>query len=249
VILDLALTAPGTEKPVNQEQMPDSQSVAFWRSAAAVFRGNTAVLFDLFNEPWPANDADTASAWSCWRDGGCIQNSQNGGERYQATGMQQLVDAVRGSGARNIVIAEGIQYAETVNQWLSYRPHDPTGNLIASVHVYSYNQCSDLSCFNGAMRLVAARVPLLIGELGPNLTVPYTRALDSACPAADVGATQFDSTLLSWAHRYGVSWTAWSWNPWGDCWSLVKGFDGTPSTPYGVIVKSALAAARQAAAA
>ena len=248
VILDLAGTAPGTEMPANQEAMPDSNSVAFWRSAATALRRNTSVVFDLFNEPWPGHNADTAAAWSCWRDGGCTQTSQNGGAAYRAAGMQQLVSAVRGTGARNIVIAEGIQYAEAVDQWLKYRPRDPTGNLIASVHVYSYNRCSSVRCYDGAMKTLAARVPLLIGELGPDLTTPYTPALDNHCPPADIGRTGFDSALLSWASRNRVSWTAWSWNPWGDCWSLVKDFHGAPTSPYGAIIKSALARQRQTAA-
>jgi endoglucanase len=248
VILDLAGTAPGPEKSANQEEMPDSHSVAFWRSAAAAFKRNNAVVFDLFNEPWPDNDADTAAAWLCWRNGGCTQASQNGGAEYRAAGMQQLVSAVRGTGARNIVIAEGIQYAETVDQWLKYRPSDPTGNLVASVHVYSFNGCSTLRCYNGAMKNLAGQVPMLIGELGPNLTVPFTPALDANCPPAEIGHTSFDSTLLSWASKNKVSWTAWSLNPWGDCWSLVKGFNGVPTSPYGVIIKSALAEQRQTAA-
>jgi endoglucanase len=248
VILDLAGTAPGTERSANQEAMPDSHSAVFWRSAATAFRRNNSVVFDLFNEPWPGNDADTAAAWSCWRNGGCTQASQNGGEDYRAVGMQQLVSAVRGTGARNVVIAEGIQYAEAIDQWLKYRPSDPAGNLIASVHVYSFNGCSGVRCYNGAMRTLAARVPLLVGELGPNLTVPYTPALDNYCPPADIGRTSFDSTLLSWAGQNKVSWMAWSWNPWGDCWSLVKGFSGAPTSRYGVIIKSALAAQRQTAA-
>jgi hypothetical protein len=247
VILDLAGTAPGPEKSADQEEMPDAHSVAFWRSAATAFRGNTSVLFDLFNEPWPDNDADTKAAWSCWRDG-CEQMSQNAGhDRYQAVGMQRLVQAVRATGARNIVIAEGIQYAETVDQWLAYRPDDPAGNLIASVHVYSFNDCSSLGCYDGAMKQVATRVPLLIGELGPDLTVPYSPGLDSSCPSRDVGDTGFDAALLSWAARSEVSWTAWSWNPWGDCWSLVANFGGTPAGRYGVMIKTALLAQRQAA--
>jgi endoglucanase len=245
VILDLAGTAPGAEKSANQEQMPDSHSVAFWQSAAVTFRGNSSVLFDLFNEPWPNSDADTTAAWACWRSGGCTLASSNGGEHYRAVGMQQLVRAVRAAGARNIIIAEGIQHAEAVDKWLTYRPGDPTGNIIASVHVYSFNRCSNLRCYNGAMKRLAARVPMLIGELGPDLTVPYTTALDNYCPPADVGKTAFDSTLLNWASSNKVSWTAWSWNPWGDCWSLVKNFAGAPASAYGLIIKSALAGQRQ----
>lgn len=247
VILDLAGTAPGTEKSANQEEMPDSHSAAFWQSAATAFRGSSRVLFDLFNEPWPDNSSGGPAAWACWRDGGCIQDSQNGPDRYRAVGMQQLVNVVRGTGARNIIVAEGIQYAETIDQWLKYRPYDPVGNLISSVHVYSFNSCSSLACYKGNMQRLARSVPLLIGEFGPDLTVPYSPALDSSCPAHDVGHTNFDSQLLAWARRHGISWTAWSWNPWGDCWSLIRGFSGAPTRPYGMLVRSALRSQRQSA--
>ena len=247
VILDLAGTAPGTELSNNQEMMPDAHSVAFWHSAATTFRDNPLVLFDLFNEPWPDNDADTTAAWKCWLDGGCVQPSQNGPGSYTAVGMQQLVNTVRATGARNIVIAEGIQYAEAVDQWLGYRPHDPAGNLVASVHVYSFNDCSNLACYNGSMRTVSEHVPMLIGEFGPDLTVSYTPALDHDCPTGDIGSTSFDSTLLAWARDNGASWTAWSWNAWGDCWSLVLSFGGHPTSPYGLIVRSALWSQRSSA--
>lgn len=227
--------------------MPDSHSLAFWRSAAGAFSGNTSVVFDLFNEPYPEGDADTPAAWSCWRDGGCVQTSQNGGAPYRAVGMQQLVDAVRGTGARNIVVAEGIQYAQTVSGWLAYEPHDADGNLVASVHLYSWNPCNTWQCYDRDMARVAAHVPMLIGEVGPDLTVPWNPGLNASCPRGDVGSTGFDSAVLSWAHQHQVSWTAWSWNPWPTCWALVRSFGGNPTAPYGALIKSALADQRQPA--
>jgi hypothetical protein len=86
---------------------------------------------------------------------------------------------------------------------------------------------------------------MLVGELGPDLTVRYSAALDNYCPSADVGHTSFDSTLLNWANSNKVSWTAWSWNPWGDCWSLVRNVAGAPTAPYGALIKSELAEQRQ----
>ena len=62
-ILDLHWTAPGTTPATAQEPMPDQDhSPAFWTSVASTFSGNPAVLFDLFNEPYPANNTDTAAS-------------------------------------------------------------------------------------------------------------------------------------------------------------------------------------------
>jgi endoglucanase len=245
VILDLHLSAPGTEHSSNQEPMPDAHSIPFWTQVARAFRSNTAVLFDLFNEPWPDNQARSDKAWTCWRDGGCRQLSQNGGMRFTAVGMNQLIKAVRSTGAHNIVMAGGVNYASSLGKWLTYQPTDPDHDLAAAVHLYSFSGCTTTRCFDRAPAKVARHVPLVIGEFGPDLTVGYSASLDSNCPQSDVGRTGFDTTVIHWARAHDASWTAWTWNPWGDCWSLVKGFAGHPTTPYGVRVRAALSANRQ----
>jgi hypothetical protein len=245
VILNLHLSAPGNERSLNQEPMPDAHSLPFWSQVASAFKSNTAVLFDLFNEPWPDNQSTSAMAWTCWRDGGCRQTSQNGGERYTAVGMDQLIAAVRSTGAHNIVMAGGVNYASSLTRWLRDEPIDPDHELAASVHVYSFNGCVTAHCYDQTLSAVARHVPLVIGEFGPDLTVGYSASLDSSCPMRADGKTGFDATLLRWAKSHDASWTAWTWNPWGDCWSLVKGFSGHPTSPYGVVVRKALRANRQ----
>src|SRR5207244_3040943 len=111
VVLDLHRNAPGNAKSLNQEQMPDrDHSIEFWRQVAQRFGSNSSVLFDLFNEPAPFGEADTDRAWACWRDGGCVLKSANGGARYVAAGMNELISAIRSTGARNVVIAGGIYW-------------------------------------------------------------------------------------------------------------------------------------------
>jgi endoglucanase len=245
VILNLHLSAPGNEASINQEAMPDAHSITFWSQVATAFRSNTAVVFDLFNEPWPDHQSHSAKAWTCWRDGGCRVRSENGGETYRAVGMNQLIDAVRSAGAHNVVLAGGVNYASALGRWLHYQPTDPDHNLAASIHLYSFNGCNTTRCYNRTPAKIARHVPLYIGEFGPDLTVGYSSSLDSNCPSKDVGHTGFDSALVHWARRNGASWTAWSWNPWGDCWSLVTGFSGHPTSPYGERVRKALRANRQ----
>jgi len=63
--------APGTTPANAQTPMPDRDHAApFWTQVANAYKGNGAVLFDLFNEPSPDNNQDTAATWRCWRDGG-----------------------------------------------------------------------------------------------------------------------------------------------------------------------------------
>src|SRR5881396_879003 len=162
VILDLHWSAAGTSIALGQAPMPDrDHTPQFWSEVAAAYSGNNRVIFDLFNEPFPDNNSDTPEAWRCWRDGGTCS-----GMSYQAAGMQELVDAVRGTGATNVIILGGIQYAARLSSWLAYRPTDPLGNLAASWHIYNFSWCNTQTCWDGDAGPVALQVPLVLGELG-----------------------------------------------------------------------------------
>src|SRR5256886_2456244 len=127
VILDLHWTAAGTAKALAQAPMPNRDHTPdFWRQVAAAYKGNNSVIFDLFNEPFPDNNSDTPEAWRCWRDGGTC-----GGMSFQAAGMQELVDAVRSTGAANVILLGGVQYSATLSSWVASKPTDPLNNLAA----------------------------------------------------------------------------------------------------------------------
>ena len=224
VILDLHWTAPGTQPATGQQPMPDQDhSPAFWRSVASywTFRNNGSVIFDLFNEPYPDYNRDTTAAWTCWRDGGTCS-----GMSYQAAGMQELVNTVRATGARNIIMLGGVEYSNALSGWLAYKPSDPLGQLAASWHSYNFNVCNNPTCWNSIVAPVAQRVPLITGEIGEN-----------DC------AHDYIDQLMPWLDSHGASYLAWTWNTW-DCSSgpaLITDHNGTP-TNYGVGYRDHLAA-------
>lgn len=206
-----------------QKPMPDAQyTPAFWTSVANTFKGDQSVVFDLFNEPYPDRATSTATqAWQCWRDGGNCP-----GIGYQVAGMQSLVDAVRSTGARNVVLAGGLAYSNDLSQWLTYKPADPTGNLAAAWHVYNFNTCSNESCWNSTLAPVAAQVPLVAGEIGEN-----------TCSHG------FVDQVMKWFDDRQLSYLGWTWNAW-DCSSgpsLITSYDGTP-TAYGTGLRDHLRA-------
>ena len=222
-ILDLHWTAPGTIPDTAQWPMPDQDHTpAFWRQVATRFVGNAQVIFDLFNEPYPDNNSDTQEAWRCWRDGGNCS-----GMNYRVAGMQMLVDTVRATGATNLIMLGGVQYASSLSQWLAFKPTDPLNNLAASWHVYVgsgfHSGCSTSDCWNGAPAAVAGAVPLILGEVGQS-----------------DGSTDVEAQLLEWMDTRGASYLAWTWNTWGPPLSLISNYDGTAST-YGQFFKSRLA--------
>jgi len=217
VVLDLHWNAPGTERAKDQQPMADrDHAPAFWASVAATFRDRPAVLFDLYNEPYPDDNQDTTAAWTCVRDGGTCP-----GVPFTAAGAQELLSAVRGAGARNVVLVGGPQYAGTLDRWAEFAPVDPAGQLAASVHIYygtpakpEWAPCDQPACWARDIAPLAATTPVVIGEVG-----------EHDCDSALM------MPLLRWADARGLSYLAWSWLP-GDCAAepaLLRDWDGTPS--------------------
>ena len=120
-ILDLHWSAPGTTRADAQRPMPDrDHSPTFWSQVANAFKGNSSVIFELFNEPYPDSNQDTTAAWTCWRDGGACP-----GVGFTAAGMQELVYAVRDAGATNVILLSGVQYSNTLTRWMEFKPRRP----------------------------------------------------------------------------------------------------------------------------
>ena len=60
----------------------------------------------------------------------------------------------------------GVAYSNDLSQWLAYEPSDPQGALVASLHTYNFNTCNTTSCWDSQVAPVAARVPVVAGEIG-----------------------------------------------------------------------------------
>ena len=217
VVLDLHWNAPGSARAGDQQPMADrDHAPAFWAGVAATFKDHPAVLFDLYNEPYPDDNRDTDAAWQCVRDGGTCP-----GVDFTAAGSQEMLDAVRGAGARNVVLVGGPQYAGTLTRWTEFRPHDPAGQLAASVHIYyntpkdpEWSPCYASECWTRTIEPLAATTPVVIGEVG-----------EHDC------ASGLLLPLLQWADAHDIGYLAWSWIT-GDCAkepALISGYDGTPS--------------------
>jgi hypothetical protein len=213
-ILDLHWNAPGTTKATGQQVMPDADhSPAFWTSVASFFKADPAVLFDLYNEPHDI-------AWSCWLNGCSV-----GSPAWTTAGMQDLVTAVRSTGATQPIMIGGLAWANDLSQWFANRPADPANALVASFHNYNFNVC-DPTCWNSTVAPLAAQVPVVTGELGEN----------------DCAHGYIDQ-YMPWADAHGISYLGWTWDTW-DCANgpaLISNYDGTP-TAFGIGFRDHLAA-------
>ena len=221
VILDLhwsdrgdltASTAGGmqnTKGDVNQQPMADVNSKQFWLEVATKYKGDGHVLFELYNEPHDIQ-------WATWLNGGPVKE-------YQAVGMQQLYDTIRGAGADNVVIAGGLSYAFDLSQ--------ARENLIQGYNVmyatHPYKPQDPMTSWDRNFGYLAAQdiAPVIATEFGDSNT---------ACTA------DWDNSLTDYCDQRKISWTAWAWYP-GDCHfpSLISGWNYTPTT-QGAAIKAKL---------
>lgn len=209
VILDLHWTGDGSGIAAEQQPLArQGRSAEFWRSVASAFQHRSGVVFDVFNEP---HDVD----WDCWRDG-C-----NG-----YAGMQDLVDAIRSTGATHPIVLSGLDWGGDLRGWLEFRPDDPADALVAGVHLYDFKRCTTRECWDSELGTIAKRHPVVVTEFG-----------DTDCNG------DFSNALMRWADNAGVSYLAWSWNEW-DCDggpAVISDFAGV-ATAYGEVVRTRLLA-------
>jgi hypothetical protein len=211
VELSLARVAPGKEVSTKDLPMPDADhAVEFWKSVAKEYRDDSSVVFGAYSTPHDVG-------WPCWRDGG--QACATG---YTATGMQGLVDAIRGVGARQPIAVSGLDRANDLSGWLGYEPHDPLKALIAEVHAYNFSACNDLSCWSKTILPVARRAPVMSGEVGEN-----------DCKGG------FVDRYLAFARHNRISYIGWTWNVSTQCGSLIVDYSGIPSA-YGFVFRENL---------
>lgn len=226
VILDLHWTAPGNSQATAQQPMPNmDHSVDFWKSVATSFKDYDKVFFELFNEPYPDNGQwDSDNGWKCWKDGGSCN-----GVNFQAAGMQTLVNAVRGTGAKNVILLGGLAWSNSLKQWLKYKADDPMNNLGASWHSYNFNYCKDQNCWEDSVGMVKKSYPVVTTEFGQNDCAGW-----------------YVSNLMKWMDTVELSYLAWTFNTWDykDGPALISSYanGGTP-TNYGQAVKSHYASA------
>ena len=109
--------------------------------------------------------------------------------------MQQMINAVRGAGANNVIMLGGEEYSNDLTGWLQYEPTDPDHNLVASWHSYNFNTCSTQSCWTSQVAPVIAQVPVIAGEIGEN-----------DC------AGSYINPLTTWLDSQNTSYLAWAWN-------------------------------------
>jgi hypothetical protein len=205
-------------------QAPLPEHVEFWKDAATRYANHPAVLFELFNEPHDIS-------WEVWRNGGSFAaEDKEKATGNVSTGLQALVQAVRATGAKNLVLAAGLDWAYDLSGVVSgYALEDRRGNGVMYVtHIYPWKDDWQRNVI-----AAAARVPIIVTEVGcQTKPMPWQETTeDPATWAPDV---------IGLIQKYKLNWTAFSFHP-GCSPMVISDWEYTPTKEWGGYVKEALA--------
>jgi endoglucanase len=211
----------GSSVTAKQQNMPDDNSVTFWKDVATRYKNNPAVLFNLYNEP-------KDDSWSIWKNGG------QSGSGFHTPGFQALVDTIRNTGANNVIVVGGLAWAYDMTGISSYALSDPIGHGIAyEAHIYDNKGTGEPAIWNTNVTVaVSAGYCVIIGEFGANTSGSQDNS----------GCTPFESDLITWINgtntaNYEYSALAWSFNT-DATPRLISDWNFTATTCHGSQVKT-----------
>jgi hypothetical protein len=235
VILDLHWSNGGEwGKNIGQRSLPDKNSLTFWKEVAPAYKNHPAVVFDLYNEPFGVT-------WDEWKTGGKV--TERAGRRggpplaYDAVGMPALLDAVRATGAKNVVVVGGLDWSYDLSGFLKgYAVADPAGRgVVYANHAYP-NKGDTVPKWVAKVKAAAETVPVLVGEFGAEQTGPSS-------PPPGVNAEAWVKAVLAALEENEWDWVAWDLHPRAGP-RLVSDWNYTPTPAFGAHVKEVLRAAR-----
>jgi hypothetical protein len=216
------------------------EHLVFWKDVAEKYKNHPAVLFDIINEPCEIS-------WEVWRNGGFVEEKskktvdeaaflsaeeKKKNQGFESPGMQKLVEVIRATGAKNIIIAGGLDWAYDLSGILQgYALEDKTGHgIMYSAHIYPWK-----SDWQGKVLDVAAKYPIFVGEVGADV-----KKMDFLPPERQEDPYTWVPDMLGCIQKHRLNWTGWSFHVWATP-VMLSDWNYTPTPFWGAQAKGALA--------
>ena len=221
VILHLHGCNCGTIGTLDYGDMPDMNSLLFWRDLAERYKNHPNVLFGLFNEP-------REIGWDLWMNGGMLTSvCEVEGERrvntFETPGMKKILETVRECGAKNVAVIGGLDWAFTFDGMKDgYLIEDTQGNgIILDSHIYPWKSMD----WEKHVACMSDLYPILIGECGHS-----GEFMRPENPQKEISSIWVPK-LLAWIESKRFHATAWDFHHQaGPC--LVENLEDFTPTPY-----------------
>ena len=219
---------------------PRPEHIEFWADAATRYKNHPAVLFDLINEPH-------GTTWEVWRNGGYVQERKAGADEdnflseedkvqaklgFRSPGMQRMLEVVRETGARNVIVAGGLDYAYDLSGILKgYALEEKGGNgIVYASHIYPWKRN-----WQGKMLDIAAHHPILIGVVGAD-----HKKQPWETEASFVQPETWLPDMLGLIQKHRLHWTGWCFHVSAGP-AMLADWRYTPTSYWGEYAKRALA--------
>jgi hypothetical protein len=210
----------------DSEPQPTDATLRAWRTLAPVFAGDRSVVYELFNEP---HNDDDAAGWAKWKDGAGT-----------AVGHQRVLDLVRSLGAKNVVLADGAAWAQSLRGVPELS--DPLGRVGYAVHPYFVDSIDhDPKAWDERFGDVSAHHPVVATEWNDTTWFqPGGCEPDAARRAPELVAYlgRHRIGVFGWAFDIpGTLVKDWTWEP-----TTLDGFTCGPHRPHdgaGALLKRA----------
>lgn len=178
--------------------LPDNGTGNAWALLAPAFKNDNGIMFEILNEPRP----DHITNWGPW-----------------AAAMDNMVSIIRGAGATNVLIADGLNLAEQLDQ--APVLNDPLNQVAYGSHPYAHSKYDQTANGN--------RIPytgwdakfgnVSVSSIAPVLVTEWSLENDVAAPAPDNAFQYCDSdsnqaalNLLNYLQGKGIGLLAFSYD-------------------------------------
>ena len=179
--------------------LPNSGTGNAWSVLAPAFKNDNGVMFEILNEPEPDH---TTANWALW-----------------ATAMNNMVTIIRNAGATNVLIADGLNYAEQLDQAPVLA--DPLKQVAYGSHPYAHSAFDQTVSGNGMPYVGwdAKFGNVSISSVAPVIVTEWSLENDIAAPApknafqyCGSDSNQAALNLLSYLQDKGIGLLAFSYD-------------------------------------
>jgi hypothetical protein len=183
----------GKENCAGPQKAPDIHSLDFAKQLAIRYKNRSWVAIDLYNEPHDIPD-------SIWRNGGVVDG-------WRAVGMQQMLDAVRSTGFKHLVIATGNLWGNDLRMVIN-SPLYNDKNVVYGAHSYPFWCNRPISPFEPYTCNGSQLPPHMTERILPAIPKRPVILSEFGTQRANAGEMQ---APIDFAEAHRIGWIAWLW--------------------------------------
>ena len=183
--------------------LPNAATQRVWQTLAPLFNADTGILYEIMNEP---SLTPSTANWSAWQ-----------------TAMNAVIATIRATGSRNVVIADGLNFAEVLNG--APLLTDSLSQVAYAAHPYFKSGFAS-NTFPTAFGNFASNAPVIVTEWD----LSQNQFCDSTTPALALTMLQYLLTRNIGIVGYAYDNPGLVGRDYGTSGSIVQDFNGTPTT-------------------